>query len=147
MTPESSGLIYLYSAFSHLPEEMHWTLLQEFHRLLAPGGMSIATPRARDFIHFCKILRDDPGLDEKPAWLRISARNFADVDATVSAYDNGQFCYESAGVEGRWSFWGEACIPKSYVERRWREIFEVCDYIDDRKVCAQNIIVARKNAD
>ena len=51
----------------------------------------------------------------------------------MSAYDNGQFCYESVGAEGRWSFWGEACIPKGYVERRWQEIFDVSDYIEDRR--------------
>jgi SAM-dependent methyltransferase len=135
LTPESFGLIYLYSVFSHLPEDMHWTLLKEFHRLLAPGGMFIATTRPRDFIHDCKTLRDDPRLNEKPDHLKGSARTFVDVDATLSAYDNGQFCYESVGAEGRWSFWGEACIPKSYVERRWREIFDVCEYIDDREAC------------
>ena len=146
LTPESFGLIYLYSVFSHLPEEMHWTLLKEFHRLLAPGGMLIATTRPREFVYFCKALRDDPRLNEKPDWLKGSARTFANVDATISAYDSGQFCYESVGAEGRWSFWGEACIPRSYVERRWREIFDVCDYIDDREACPQNVIVARKRA-
>jgi SAM-dependent methyltransferase len=146
LTAEFFDLIYLYSVFSHLPEEMHWALLREFHRLLVPGGMLIATTRARDFIHFCKSLRDDPRLREKPGWIRGSAIVFADVDAAISAYDNGQFCYESLGGEGRWSFWGEACIPKGYVQRRWPEIFDVCDYIDDRGVCPQNIIVARKRA-
>lgn len=144
LTSESFGLIYLYSVFSHLPEEMHWNLLKEFHRLLVPGGMLIATTRARDFVHYCKALRDDPRLDEKPNYIRSPARIFADVEATISAYDNGQFCYEGYGSEGRWSFWGEACIPKGYVERRWREIFDVCDYIDGREACPQNVIVARK---
>ena len=146
LTRESFGLIYLYSVFSHLPEEMHWMLLKEFHRLLVPGGMLIATTREREFVHFCKALRDDPRLNEKPPFLKPAARIFADVDATLSAYDNGQYCYECYGSEGRWSFWGEACIPKGYVERRWPDIFEVCEYIDDRKVCLQNVIVARKRA-
>jgi len=144
LASDSFGLIYLYSVFSHLPEEMHWMLLKEFNRLLVPGGMLIATTRARDFVHDCKALRDDPQLNEKPDFLRQTARIFVDVDATISAYDNGQYCYEGYGSEGRWSFWGEACIPKGYVERRWREIFDVCDYIDDRGANAQNIIVARK---
>jgi hypothetical protein len=68
------------------------------------------------------------------------------VDAAISAYDNGQFCYDCYGEEGRRSFWGEACISKSYVERRWQKIFEVCDYIEDRGVGEQNVIVARKRA-
>jgi SAM-dependent methyltransferase len=145
LTAESFGLIYLNSVFSHLPEEMHWMLLEEFHRLLVPGGMLIATTWARDYIHFCKNLRDNPPL-EKPGWLKGQAGIFLDVDAAISAYDNGQFCYECYREEGRRSFWGEACISKSYVESRWREIFDVCDYIDDRGACPQNVIVARKRA-
>jgi hypothetical protein len=60
--------------------------------------------------------------------------------------DNGQFCYESHGLEGRWSYWGEACIPKDYVEKRWKEIFDVCEYIDNLERCPQNVIVVRKRA-
>lgn len=124
---ESFDLIYLYSVFSHLPEEMHWAWLKEFHRLLAPGGMLVATTRPRNFIE-----------------LKVYTTTFQDVDAALAVYDNGQFCYESHGMNGRWSFWGEACIPKSYVEKRWPELFDVCDYIDDRDACVQNVIVARK---
>jgi SAM-dependent methyltransferase len=144
LPPESFDLIYLYSVFSHLPEEMHWAWLKEFHRLLRPGGMLIATTRARDYIQFCKSLRDDPQLNAKPDWLKRSAKTFVDVEATLSAYDDGQFCYEPLGGEGRWSYWGEACIPRRYVEKHWKEIFDVCEYIDDPKVCPQNVIVVRK---
>jgi SAM-dependent methyltransferase len=143
LTTESFGLIYLYSVFSHLPEEMHWMLLEEFHRLLVPGGMLIATTWARDYIHFCKTLRDNLPL-EKPGWLKGQAGIFLDVDAAISAYDNGQFCYDCYGEEGRRSFWGEACISRSYVERCWQKIFEICDYVEDRGVSDQNVIVARK---
>ena len=136
-------LIYLYSVFSHLPEEMHWALLKEFHQLLVPGGLLIATTRPRDFIESCKALRDDPGLQDMPKWKAVSAKAFPDAKAARAAYDSGAFCYGSFGIEGRWSFWGEACISRAYVERRWQELFEVCEYIDDRDVCAQNVIVAR----
>jgi SAM-dependent methyltransferase len=144
--PDSFDLIYLYSVFSHLPEEMHWALLKEFHRLLAPGGMLIATTRGREFIDFCDAVRNDPKRDEMPPWQAPLGEIFRNKDETLSAYDGGKFCYEGFGEQGRWSFWGEACIPIGYVQRRWSEIFDVCDYIDDRKVCLQNVIVARKGA-
>jgi hypothetical protein len=64
--------------------------------------------------------------------------------ASLAAYDAGAFCYEGFGVEGGWSFWGDACIPKSYVEKRWSEMFEVLDYVDDPAVCEQNVIAVRK---
>lgn len=141
---ESFGLVYLYSVFSHLPEEMHWAWLKEFHRLLRPGGMLIATTFRRDCVQLFKKLREDPELNAKPQWVREPATAFVEADAALSAYDSGQFCYSSRGAEGRWSFWGEACIPRAYVEKRWKEIFEVCEYIDDAKTCAQNVIVVRK---
>jgi SAM-dependent methyltransferase len=144
LASQSFDLIYLYSVFSHLPEEMHWALLREFQRLLSPGGMLIATTRRRDFIESCRALREDPTVNEKPFWLNAGAKVFLDTDATLSAYDNGEFCYGSVGAKDRWSFWGEACIPKVYVEKHWSDIFEICDYMDDKAVCPQNVIVARK---
>ena len=143
--PEQSfDLIYLYSVFSHLPEEMHWAWLKEFHRLLRPDGMLIATTFPRDFIQDCKTMRDDARFNAYPQWAKETAKAFMDTEAALSAYDQGRFCYSSRGADGRWSFWGEAYIPKSYVEERWREIFDICDYIDDRGLCPQNIIVVRK---
>jgi len=59
-------LIYLYSVFSHLPEEMHWALLYEFHRLLTPGGLLIATTWPREYILHCKSLRESPDIQNKP---------------------------------------------------------------------------------
>ena len=78
--------------------------------------------------------------------LITSDLNVSYIVQDSSPYDNGQFCYDCYGEEGRRSFWGEACISKSYVERRWPEIFDVCDYIEDRGACPQNVIVARKRA-
>jgi SAM-dependent methyltransferase len=141
---QSFDLIYLYSVFSHLPEKMHWAWLEEFRRLLRPGGMLIATTFPRDFIHHCKAMRDDPQFDAKPRWAMETAKAFMDTEVALSEYDKGHFCYSSRGAEGRWSFWGEACIPRLYVEKRWREIFDICEYIEDTQICPQNVIVVRK---
>src|ERR1700736_770367 len=85
LTSESFDLIYLYSVFSHLSEEMHWELLKEFHRLLRPAGMVIATTRRRDFIEWCRDLREDPALNEKPDFIKCSAKVFTDTDAALLA--------------------------------------------------------------
>jgi SAM-dependent methyltransferase len=97
-------LIYLYSVFSHLPEEMHWAWLKEFHRLLRPDGMLIATTFPRNFIQDCKTMRDDAKFNAKPQWAKETAKAFMDTEAALSAYDQGRFCYSSRGAEGRWSF-------------------------------------------
>jgi SAM-dependent methyltransferase len=143
---ESFDLIYLYSVFSHLPEQMHLALVSEFQRLLVPGGLLIATTRGRDFIQYCESLRGTPDLKDKPEWQSLSAKVFLDEAASLGSYDSGAFCYGGFGVEGRWSFWGEACIPRGYAERHWPAAFEILDYIDDRGACPQNVIVARKRA-
>jgi SAM-dependent methyltransferase len=144
LEPDSFDVIYLYSVFSHLPEDMHLALLHEFKRLLVPGGLLIATTRGRDFIQYCASLRNDPQLQDRPKWVSQLGNIWLDEAVTLAAYDRGGFCYESFGVEGRWSFWGEACIPKAYVQKRWTEVLDVLDYIDNRAVCEQNVIVARK---
>jgi hypothetical protein len=89
-------------------------------------------------------LRNDPRLQDEPKWISQLGLVFREEAATLAAYDRGSYCYEGFAVEGRWSFWGETCIPKAYVQRRWTELFDVLDYIDDRAVCQQNVIVARK---
>jgi SAM-dependent methyltransferase len=143
---ESLDLIYLYSVFSHLPEQMHLALVSEFQRLLVPGGLLIATTRGRDFIQYCESLRGTPDLKDKPEWHSLSAKAFLDEAASLASYDSGAFCYGGFGIEGGSSFWGEACIPRGYAERHWPAAFEILDYIDDRGACPQNVIVARKRA-
>ena len=53
----------------------------------------------------------------------------------MAAYVSGSFCHVGYGEEGRWSFWGETCIPKGYAEKYWPTAFQVLDYIDDRAIC------------
>jgi SAM-dependent methyltransferase len=141
---ESFDLIYLYSVFSHLPEQMHLELLEEFRRLLVSGGLLVATTWGRDFILQCDSLRHNPHSSAKLAWMHRAANVFRDTGTSLAAYDRGSFCYSSYDEEGTRSFWGEACIPRAYVEHRWQQFFEICDYIEDRSVCPQNMIIARK---
>jgi len=122
---------------------MHLKLLTEFKRILKPQGILIATTRGRDFFDFCKKLRDEPNA-ERPGWLDASTVAFPDVENSKQSFDRGDYCYNSFNIDGRWSFWGETCIPRGYVEREWTKFFEVIDYIDDRSVCEQNVIIARK---
>ena len=42
------------------------------------------------------------------------------------------------------SFFGETCIPRQYVVQNWTRLFEFVGYVDDRSLCQQNVIVARK---
>jgi len=140
---ESFDLVYAYSVFSHLSEDAHLAWLHEFKRILKPGGLVVATTRGRDFILTCAALRANR--DER-FWLASPASSFVDTEGSLVRYDRGEFLYEAVGGGDVLapSFFGEACIPRGYVERRWSELFEVIDYIDDRSQSLQNVIVVRK---
>jgi SAM-dependent methyltransferase len=131
-------LIYSYSVFSHLSEEMHQMWLLELRRVLKTGGLMIATTRSREFIEHCAKLRK-----LKDLALRSSASAFLNTEKSLSEFDKGTYCF-SQSVHDEWSYWGEAAIPKGYVESNWSRLFSVLDYIDDRNRCEQNVIVVRK---
>jgi SAM-dependent methyltransferase len=135
-------LIFCYSVFSHLSEDAHRKWVEEFKRILKPGGLVIATTWQRDFITRCR----DARAEKNPAfWTTHLPKLFVDTERWLAHYDNGGFCWESAPEYGEISYYlGEACIPKGYVLNHWTQYLEFVDYIDDRKVCPQNVIVMKK---
>ena len=137
-------IIYLYSVFTHLSEEVHLKWLAEFKRILKPGGLLAATTRPRAFIPLCAALREK-GFQ---AWQSCAARSFPDTKGSLAAYDRGEFCHSASGggaVHDK-SFFGESCIPKSYVKKVWQEYFSFTDHLDDTalKGYYQDVIIACK---
>ncbi len=141
---KSLDLIYLYSVFSHLSEEAHDAWIDEFARVLRPGGLLIATTWQREFIEWCAAAREGrPSPVQHPSALRA----FPDTEKSLAAYDAGQFCHTATGASGATltaDFYGETCIPREYAERRWSGRFDVIDFIDDRARCPQNVLVGRR---
>jgi len=135
-------LIYAYSVFSHLSEEAHWAWLREFRRLLRPGGLLVVTTRPRRFIEWCAQVRAWSPL---PAWAKGTAAAFPEARAWLARYDAGEYCHvATGGGEGLdASFFGETCIPETYVRRRWPELLEILDVVADQARCEQDVIVAR----
>jgi SAM-dependent methyltransferase len=138
-------LIFCYSVFSHLAEDIHWEWLQEFQRILKPGGLLIATTQEREFITWCAEMRDNPS-KQTTAWHRTIASAFKNRDQCLNDYDNGKFCHQGTGGGGvlEGSFYGETCIPKGYVLEHWTKAFKFLDFITDRNLCPQNVIVVAK---
>ena len=54
---DSVGFIYAYSVFSHFSEPMHRQWLEEFKRVLRPGGVLALTIRSRSFLEYCRRLQ------------------------------------------------------------------------------------------
>jgi SAM-dependent methyltransferase len=141
---DTFDLVFCYSVFSHFSERSQRQWIDEFPRILKPGGLLIATTRDRAFIEYCRRVRDEPeGSASRNAFL---APMFDDADTWLARYDRGEFCWDtSTEVYGDLApHFGEACIPEEYVRRHWSQRLEILDYIDARNVAAQNVIVARR---
>jgi SAM-dependent methyltransferase len=143
---ESFDFIYALSVFSHLSEDAHRKWLEEFKRILAPGGVLIATTWGRELITRC---RDSRGAKDLTSISHHFPGLFVDTDRWLAGYDAGGFCFDSsrAGYGERSDWLGETCISAGYVMKHWPAYFDYLDYIGQgahRDVFAQNIIVGRK---
>ena len=146
VVPDGSfDVVYSYSVFSHLSEDAHMQWLREFTRILKPGGILIATTRPRDFILYCESLR---AANEQRDFAQGTALAFKDTREALARFDRGEYLYEGMGAGGVLdaSFFGETCIPMGYVLEQWTKLFDFIGYIDDRRMCVQNVIVVRKPA-
>lgn len=141
---KSFDVIYLYSVFSHLNEEVHLEWVREFARLLKPGGILLATTQARRFIEFCKALREKPV--QESAWHESLARSFPDPDRSLRDYDQGQLVHvpTGGGDHRPASFYGETLIPRGYVEKHWTRYLEFVDFTDDATLLPQALIVMQR---
>jgi SAM-dependent methyltransferase len=141
--PSTFDLILAYSVFSHLSEAAQRAWVEEFARLLRPGGVLIVTTWDRELILRCRELREDRTL---PFFQNHLPTMFKETDYWLEAYDRGEFCFdtsvESYGAVS--SYLGEACIPKGYVTKHWNGPLQLVDFIEDRTVCPQNVIVATR---
>jgi hypothetical protein len=66
-----------------------------------------------------------------------------DANEALARYDRGILYQSTGGGDALDAFFGETCIPMGYVTQQWA-LVEVLDYIDDRTLNLQNVIVTRK---
>jgi SAM-dependent methyltransferase len=134
------NLVYAFSVFSHLSEESHLAWLDEFERILQPGGVFISTTGDRGLIEACADwARRDPKL--LAAWQKQAAKSFSPSDEWLAAYDRGEYCF-SPGDTPLGEHFGTTCIPEEYVRRRWSQHFEVRAYFG--RPYQQVVIVCRR---
>jgi ubiquinone/menaquinone biosynthesis C-methylase UbiE len=130
-----------YSVFSHLSEVACMAWMQEFNRILVPGGIVALTTRGRPFFDFCESQK------KKQTWVQLILRNFfggkkpsgyleslgilfKDFDAARAQYDRGEFVHSNIeGVSGggalNTTFYGETFIPEAYARRVYAPFLEL----------------------
>ncbi|HEY0382006.1 MAG TPA: class I SAM-dependent methyltransferase [Candidatus Elarobacter sp.] len=92
---ESFDVIYAYSVFTHLSEELQRAWIEEFRRLLRPGGVLVASVKSRRFIGMCEELRRQP-VPASPLHETL-AQSFADAAQAYADYDADRFLSEPTG--------------------------------------------------
>lgn len=136
-------LIIGYSVFSHLAEHVANAWIGEFARLLKPGGHIAITTQGKSLIRVCAEHRKNN--EHKHVWHKNLAESFVDTEACEQAYDRGEFLFSATGggEHRAASVYGEAIIPKKYVEKHWSNNFELVAFLEPDPL-PQALIVLRK---
>ena len=147
MTFESNSLdvIFAYSVFSHLAEPVALKWIEEFSRILKPNGILLATTQRRSFLDFCQSLQEQKEPLEF-GWYKALAKSFIPIENAKQEYDDGKFLYSSTGGGGPRdkSFYGEALIPKKYIEQKYAPFLTLRDFFDDPSKLPQALFVMQK---
>jgi len=142
-------LISAYSVFSHLSESAFNAWMREFSRILKPGGIVAFTTRNDGFLDYCSEL--GKRIHELSGYPRALAAMLGDDPQLKSRYLSGNFVFAGGkGVSGGGSmndsFYGEAFIPRAYVEERLHDDFEILDFKRIGQAYDQALFVLRKRA-
>jgi 2-polyprenyl-3-methyl-5-hydroxy-6-metoxy-1,4-benzoquinol methylase len=143
LADETFDLVFAYSVFSHLSPDVGSSWVEELARCLKPGGMLVVTTQGRTFIDYCASLRDKPS---ESLWHQALQKSFSDVEKMYSDYDAGNILYAAnGGGEGLPpDVYGDAIVPKQHVEKHWTKHLELVNFIDDRNLLPQALIVMKK---
>ncbi|RDS83409.1 class I SAM-dependent methyltransferase [Dyella psychrodurans] len=125
----SMHLVLAYSVFSHLSEEAARAWLEEFARVLKPGQFVAFTTRGESFLDYCQQLATHHNDVAVSSYQDTLSQMFPahEIDNIKTAYRRGEFIYRGIGGGGirDGSFYGEAFLPKGWVERQLGKTFDI----------------------
>lgn len=121
--PEGIDLVFAFSVFSHFSEEYFRLWVDYFFDVLKPGGCVVFTTRGRAFIEHLQNLHETaqtPSMKENVKRLREEMPSAAQIS---TRHAEGAFQWFPMGwggdIELKSDFWGEAFIPRAYLEREF----------------------------
>ncbi|WP_019505371.1 class I SAM-dependent methyltransferase [Pleurocapsa sp. PCC 7319] len=118
-----------YSVFSHLSEKACRAWIEEFYRLLQPGGVIAMTTRAKVFLSYCESLKTQ----NPSGYAKALSCLFPDFAQAKTAYDQGKFLHSNShdltgGGELTGDFYGETFIPHKYAAEAYSDLFELHEF-------------------
>ena len=142
--PDNSfDIIDAYSVFSHLSEDYAMQWIQEFSRILKPGGILLATTQSGRFLDFCQSVRDN---HLSGGWYNSLKMSFVDIDRCRKDYENGAFLFSPTGG-GDYrdkTFYGEAIIPEKYIRRTYSKFLDPVEFVDNESILPQALFILQK---
>src|SRR5262249_43260903 len=127
----------------HLAEEVHLKWIEEFARLLKPGGLLIVTTQPRRFIDFCRQWSErEPELE----WHKHLGKLFPNANYAYARFNAGEFIYCPTGGGGvrDSSFYGEAVIPPVYIKKYWTQHLRFREYMEESRISFQAVVTMQK---
>jgi len=97
---ETVDYILSYSVFSHLSEANAWAWIQEFYRILRPGGLAFLTTRHKSFFDYLEILHKKTDI---PSFANGAHKAFRNIESAKESYDQGLFCFDGLGGRKRFN--------------------------------------------
>ena len=117
--------------------------VQEFARIIRPGGALILTTNSRRLIDYAGRLREK-GLFNHPWEEKVARMAFVDAKDAHDQYERGEFLYARTGTEsGAFDpgLYGHAIISPRYVRSHWSTHFDMIDFVDDSNRSQQAMVV------
>ena len=142
-------IIAVFSLFSHLNEPTARHIIQEFHRMLKPGGLVVLTSRGKVFMQHCE---DTRRLDASSmTWYQKQLCHCCpDLFLDQMRYDNGKFLFYECGGGGvaKKKMYGEAAVPYQWFEYNSQGRFSVCGVEkEDTSTDIGQVLIALKKMD
>ncbi len=138
----SLDVITAYSVFSHFSAIQNTRWIDEFARLMRPGGLAFLTTYSRGHLKYLETSHELPKNHVTQKERIIDVGGFREVERIL---DLGEMMYY-IGVAGNYRVYdyGWAYLGREFVERAWGRDFEVVDFIDDYSRLEQALVVLRR---
>ncbi len=132
-------LVYAYSVFTHLDEDMQFVWLKDIKRVLKPGGIALLTIHGKSALHeLTNSSNISRSLAERLKMHKLnSERNFIFEPYEDLASNSGKY-------PGIGSVYGLSFHSHSYIKDCWSNLFEIQGIYSNKEDSFQEVVVLKK---